>query len=359
MSESAQQPILRRKLAERRPPRVSGQGTVEHLLATTMPRDANNLFGLRLRVSGTRSDDLTKAELVASIRSDELIYLLEGDRQPAGICVLSSGLLSALIEIQFAGRVSATAPRERTPTALDGIMACDVVDRWIASARGEGSRMDILHQLPFARHNRSRMVPDARHADLALDPLIFSVLEIELDVFDGVKSGSIRFAVPARQSGMKPVRAAASGFVREVIGETETALSVVLARVTRPLDYVGSLAVGDSFELPLSALGEAALVDSSGRVLARGALGQQRGQKAVRLRRRNEPGVDADEKPGRDFVGATALTRAPEALEGKPTAGSTIHAPAPASSADEPSEPPGASDVPDRSDLPDLPGLPD
>ena len=52
MSDTDVQTVMRRKLAPPRPPKVPGQDALQHMLAKTMPRDAEALLGLQVASPG-------------------------------------------------------------------------------------------------------------------------------------------------------------------------------------------------------------------------------------------------------------------------------------------------------------------
>ncbi|RZW12371.1 MAG: flagellar motor switch protein FliM [Rhodobacteraceae bacterium] len=345
MSDSAAQSVLRRKLAPHRPPAMPGQQALLHMLAKTMPRDADDLLGLQLAVTGVEAGRISKSGLIAALHPTDLIFLMQSDPPAPGLCTLSAPLLAGLIEVQMSGRVSAADPPDRPPTPVDGIVASKIVDRWIATAKDEALAQEMPDCLPFVRHVRARMLGGARNADLTLDPVDFTTLSITLDLADGARTGTLSFALPAATARHQPVCHNIADDFRAVLMDTKTGLSAVLARLPQTLRAVKALAPGDILDVPTTALGAVTLEDGNGRVLARGRLGQMGGSKAVRLSRPERgAGVEADPAGFRDAGPADAPRRPPpaEPAAALPTLPDV--------------EIPAATDPPD---LPEVPGRPD
>lgn len=351
MSEIAAQTAMRRKLAPPRPAKAPGQSALQLLLAKTMPRDADRLLGLQIVVASVEPGAAKKADIVKALAPTDLIYLMKTDRGSPGLCILSPGLLSGLIEIQMSGRVSAGDPLDRVPTRTDGIVASDIIDRWIASAKAEAAAQEATDKLPFADHYRAGTVSDARNADLVLDPGSFRTLAVTLELCGGVKTGRLFFALPERSTGGIGQDGGAADRFRGVVREAEAQLSVVLAHLPRTLDQVRRLVVGDTLEIPIEALRTVALEAAGGKVVAMARLGQSGGQKAVRIPARGEP--DPSDAPGRpppDFLGA--------AIPGGKVGGDMAGLLRPGTGIPDFPAPPSA-EIEDFPELPELPALPD
>ncbi|WP_413720088.1 FliM/FliN family flagellar motor switch protein [Silicimonas sp. MF1-12-2] len=344
MPETDAQTVMRRKLAPPRPPTVPGQGALQHMLAKTMPRDAEELLGLQVMVIEVTPAQQNKADVIAALTPHDLVYMMKSDKRSPGLCVLSPALLSALIEMQMSGRVSSGEPTDRVPTRTDGIVASDIVDRWISTAKTEAGHQEIADRVPFADHYRAGTVANARAADLALDPGEFRTLQVTLELAGGAKTGRLLFAIPVP----KPYQGQANkGLAEEFCGaivETRTKLSVVLTRLPSTLGQVSGLALGDVLEVPITALQAVSVEGHEGEQVATARLGQAGGKKAVRLLGQEPSAGPSLPGPGTsDFLGA-ALPAASRVVPNKN--GGT-------------SDMPGLSDLPELPDFPDLPELPD
>lgn len=365
MSDTDAPPVLRRKLAPPRPSKAPGQGALRSMLAKTMPRDADKLLGLQIAVTEVTPGEARKPDVIKGLKPTDLIYLMKADKAAPGLCTLSPGLLSALIEMQMSGRVSTGEAAERTPTRTDGVVASDIVDRWIAAAKAEAAAQDILDRLPFAEHYRAATVPDARNADLALDPGMFRTLSVSLELASGAKSGVLFFAIPVRQERGRTLASGTADEFRDVVREARTALKVVLTRLPRTLAEARRLSVGDTLEVPIDALRAVTLESADGHAVATGRLGQSGGLKAVRITARAEAeDAKAGSTSAPGFMGA-ALPSGKGAALPDPGVADAV-GPGPnvpgGDAARDPAlstEVPALSDMEDLPELPDLPDLPD
>ena len=345
--------VLRRKLAPSRPPKAPGQSVLENMLKKTMPRDADELLGLQAVVSAVSPGREAKAGVLSRIGPFDLVFLMTMDNGAPGICVLSPGLLAGLIEVQMSGRVTSAEPPERPATRTDGIVVSDIVDRWISTAKREAATQGIADHLPFQEHFRVQTIPDLRSVDLALDPGEFRTLTIALDLANGAKSGSLRFAIPVNISGKSesPVDTAAQ--FRERVIETEARLSVVLARLPRSLHQVRRLEVGDVLDIPIEALCAVMLEGNSGDVVGTGRLGQSGGQKAVRIpSSASLAAAGAAQKGAPEFLGAGLLHDGGRAPAQTPR-GALAGAEQPTLSGAMPEDEGGFPDLPELPDFPD------
>jgi flagellar motor switch protein FliM len=345
MYDTDAQTVLRRKLAPPRPQKVPGQDALQHMLAKTMPRDAEALLGLQVAVTGVTVAKRPKSEVISGLNPFDLVYLMKSEKGPPGLCMLSPMLLSGLIEMQMSGRVLGGDAAERRPTRTDGIVASDIVDRWISTAKAEAERLQILDRTPFADHYRAGTVADPRAADLALDPGEFRTLEISLELAGGIKSGQIAFALPVVRPGALPGNKGVAEEFCVAISETTTKLQVVLARLPSTLERAAGLSVGDILEVPISALQRVTMEGREGEPVATARLGQSAGRKAVRILGADAAAGGEAQLPGpAEFLGASLPTGAhpnstPE-VDGLPDL-------------------PDLPDLPELSDLPDLPDFPD
>jgi flagellar motor switch protein FliM len=120
------------------------------------------------------------------------------------------------------------------------------------------------------------------------------VLQAELRLGNGAKSGAVMLALPAEGRGRAPKPApsatpapvAAALFAKALsdqVMRTEADIAAVLHRFTVPLSVVMALKVGDLVPLSTAALDRIVLQGLDGRPLATGRLGQNGGMRAVRL----------------------------------------------------------------------------
>ena len=305
---------------------------------------------------------MSKVDVIAALGPCDLTYAMKSDEGPPGLCSVSAGLLSGLIEVRVSGRVSNADTPDRVPTRTDGVVASDIVDRWVSTARAEARAQDIADRLPFRDYFRSDSLLGGRNAELALDPGEFRTLQIELNLSGGAKSGSLFFAIPAARAKNRGAEGNTAEEFRCAVIQNEARLNVILARLPRSIAEVRRMAVGDVLEIPIETLRAVTVEGMDGTAVATGRLGQLGGQKAVRV---EAPEIvpESDEAvleflstavgPAADLaIGANDLPEMPGATE------LSCDAVAPDASIGELPELPDLPASPDPAGLPDLPELP-
>jgi len=284
--------IIRKKVAAGRSgPREGGPGA-DRAWRLALARAANDIIALPLDVARLSVHRRSLAELLELAPERALIAVLEGPAEGLGILMLSPPVLSAMIEMQTIGRVSSSAPPVRKPTRTDASMVADMIDRALQELEtGLESDPDLTWAGGF---RYASFLDDPRPLGLLLEEEYYRVIQAELRLGNGAKSGAAMLALPAEGRGRAPqppptatpAPVAAALFAKALsdqVMRTEADLSAVLHRITVPLSFVMALKAGDLVPLPTAALDRIVLEGLDGRPLATGRLGQNRGMRAVRL----------------------------------------------------------------------------
>ena len=257
-----------------------------------LARAANDMIALPLDVARMSVTRRSLAELLELAPERALIAVLEGPGDGLGIVTLSPPVLSAMIEMQTMGRVGSAVPPVRKPTRTDASMVAVVIDRALEELE---SGLEYEPDLTWAGGFRyASFLDDPRPLGLLLEEESYRVLEAEVRLANGAKSGPVMLALPAEGRGRAPRPApetmpapvAAALFTKALTDQvmiTEAELSAVLHRLTIPLAAVMGLKTGDLVPLPMAALDRIVLQGQDGRQLAAGKLGQNRGMRAIRL----------------------------------------------------------------------------
>jgi flagellar motor switch protein FliM len=197
----------------------------------------------------------------------------------------------------------------RKPTRTDASMVADMIDRALQELEaGLESDPDLIWAGGF---RYASFLDDPRPLGLLLEEEYYRVLQAELRLGNGARSGPVMLALPAEGRGRTPKPAptatpapvAAALFskaLNDQVMRTEADLAAVLHRFTVPLSYVMALQEGDLVPLSSAALDRIVLEGLDGRPLATGRLGQNRGMRAVRL----APQAMAEEVPATGSVPA-------------------------------------------------------
>jgi flagellar motor switch protein FliM len=294
--------VIRRKVAAARGDTSDGAPGADRCWRLALARAANDEIGLPLDVTRLSVARRSLPELLDIAPDRALIAVLEGPGEGLGIIALSAPVLAAMIEMQTIGRVTSAAPSSRKPTRTDATMVAGVIDRALEDLEvGLDHDPDVTWAGGF---RYASFLDDPRPLGLLLEEENYRVIDAEVRLAGGAKSGMVMMALPAEGRGRKPspmpqdtpAPVAQAQFTRaltEQVMVTEAELAAVLHRTTVPLAHVMGLEPGAILPLPMAALERIVLQGLDGRQLAVGKLGQNRGMRAVRLIA--EPAADAVE----------------------------------------------------------------
>lgn len=284
--------IIRKKVAAARSNQPDGGPGADRAWRLALARAANDILALPLEVARLSVNRRSLAELLELAPERALIAVLEGPAEGLGILMLSPPVLTAMIEMQTIGRVSSSAPPVRKPTRTDASMVADMIDQALQELEsGLESDPDLIWAGGF---NYASFLDDPRPLGLLLEEEHYRVIQAELRLGNGAKSGAVMLALPAEGRGRAPKPAptatpapvAAALFSKALsdqVMRTEADIAAVLHRFTVPLSFVMALKTGDLVPLSTAALDRIVLEGLDGRPLASGRLGQNRGMRAVRL----------------------------------------------------------------------------
>ncbi len=285
------QNVIRRKLAATLAA-VPEPGGADKAWPLSLARAARDEMQLALTVSGLTMTRQSLPELLDLPPKLSLIAVLEGPEEGLGVLIISPAVMAGLIEAQTVGKVSAAAVPLRKPTRTDAAMVATYLDAALAGLEVALLQEDDLIWAGGFRY--ASFLDDPRPLGLLLEDIDYRVIEAELTLAGGAKTGSVVLALPADGRGRKPQRphgavpelGAAMVFqaaIAEQVMAADCELGAVLYRMTIPLSAVMQLKIGDIVPLPSAALDQIALEGIDGRGLGSGKLGQNRGMRAVRL----------------------------------------------------------------------------
>lgn len=282
---------IRRKIEASTKPAEAGLAGAERSWRLALARSARDCFALDLEVTRLTCDRRSLPELLDMPPELALIAVLEGPREALGLIVLSPPVLAALLEVQTIGKVSPHPPTARKPTRTDAAMVAGFIDVALEMLEdGLQTDPDLIWTSGF---RYASFLDDPRPLGLLLEDCPYRVLQTEVSLALGVKTGGLMLVVPADGRGERPLgmvdlhepaeeRAFAAALGDQVMA-VDCVLEAVLHRMTIPLSAVMALQSGDLVPLPMAALDRIGLEGGDGRRLAEGRLGQNRGMRAVRL----------------------------------------------------------------------------
>ncbi|EEW25564.1 FliM/FliN family flagellar motor switch protein [Rhodobacter ferrooxidans] len=283
--------VIRRKLAavQGAPPESGGADKAWPLALARAARDA---MALRLEVEKLDIQRRSLTELLDMPPERALIAVLEGPAEGLGVLVISPSILAGLIEAQTVGQVSPRPEFARKPTRTDAAMVAGMLD---LALEGMESLLVAEDDLVWAGGFRyASFLDDPRPLGLLLEDVPYRLVQAQISLAGGMKTGSLMLALPADGRGRKPRRPDAvapqagaalmfAAAMNEQVMAADCTLEAVLAKVTLPLAAVMKLKVGDVLPLGTAALDRIALTGITGQPVAVGRLGQNRGMRAVRV----------------------------------------------------------------------------
>lgn len=283
--------ILRRKIAALRPPSQIRHGALQ-LLPLSVARTAQTGLSLDIACGDAGSDRATLAELLEMPAEGALILLLEGPFGGGGMLALCPAMLAAMIEVQTLGCVTPQPVLPRRPTRTDAAMVSDWVDALLIDLEDALASHEDLTWIDGFRV--SGYLVDTRPLGLMLEDVPYQALRLTCDLAQ-VRAGRLVLALPAEGKGRKPEPEApaeqSSGtadvdFCPQLAARVLSARAEVQASLLRlrlPLAELNGLRAGQLLPLPMAALDRIELLGIDGVSRAVGRLGQQGGQRAVRI----------------------------------------------------------------------------
>jgi flagellar motor switch protein FliM len=286
-------PALRLKLRRPRPVEVAEPGAAR-AWRLALARAAAAAAALSLDVTALDDREAGLADVLELPGPQALILLLDGPAGQTGLAILSPPLVAGLVEAMTLGQVLRGAPEVRVPTRTDSVIAGAFLDAALREAEGllasdpEVSWIADFHQATY--------LTDPRPLGYMLEDQPFRMLQADVALADGLRTGRLTLVLPARGRGRAPVAAPplsamaapADDFgdqmARQVAG-AEVRLDAVIAQLTLPLGRLMALQPGDMLALEGARLDLVTLTAIDGAVVGLGRLGQARGGRAVRLTR--------------------------------------------------------------------------
>lgn len=298
--------IIRRKLARAATAGGdSGGPGADQGWRLAFARAARDRAGLMVDVLSMKVHRRSLAELLEIPPDRAFLALLDGPESGLGLLVMSAEVMSAVIEMQTTGRVSAATPLLRKPTRTDAAMVSGTIDRALEELEAIlAEEADLVWAGGF---RYASFLEDPRPLGLLLEDHSYRVLTAELALSGDARKGQMILALPADGRGVRPSRQAGhisetpgAGFSAELgaaVLATDCALEAVLDRLTLPLRDVMALQPGQVLELPKAALDQITVEGMDGRPVAQARLGQHKGMRALRLKDSAPETSTADPSP--------------------------------------------------------------
>lgn len=293
----AQGDVIRRKLglsrenaARQAESRITG---AEKALPLALARASRNAFSLAMDVDRLHQGLVSVAEVMERTPERSLICLMEGPEYGLGVMIVSPEVLAGLIEVQTLGKVLQTNPLARRPTRTDAAMVSSWLDQTMECLEVALAADDDLTWVDGFRY--ASFLDEARPLGLLLEDVPHRMLLVDVNLARGTKTGQLLLALPAEGRGRRPIGSEEADAHRtppappfevqlhDQIMAAECQLNAVLGRIKLSLGEV--MALTPHLILPIGGAGiqDVALETVEGRVMARGKMGQTRGNRALRI----------------------------------------------------------------------------
>ncbi len=313
MTEEPKVPLLRRMTRAGRPPREVGEVSPAKALRLALSKAGQEVLKQLVVGSGVEERRLPLTAIADHLPEGGLTTHLSGPGGCGGLVTLDRAVMSGVIEALTLGQVLPTPPSDRPPSITDGllcqrflVMVMTVFAARLLGHPGEEWATGFVPEDP---------IQDLRRLPLMLDDVLYRAITVEIDMGGGSKIGQMVLVLPwdgqtkdAPEPEAEPTSKVAADKWRADLENAVMPCSPVFTGVLHslelPLEYVLTLKPGDTVPLHGAALDDVRLETQEGLCLARGRLGQSRGNRAVRLTASTMlPGFDADppkEEPEND-----------------------------------------------------------
>lgn len=265
--------------------------------ANAVGRAAERLYRMPVLPVDIKPGLATLAELPELLPDQALLAVLQGPGDRIGVMALGFDTVTALIEMQALGRITARPAERRRLTRSDAAICVDFVNALMADLGSEMAAVDGFG--PIQGYRYATHLEDPRPLILMLEDRSYRSLSFDLR-FGGTETrdGQILIAVPhkadTRQALPQPSPSQAP--VSPAQADKMAPMSLAVAMAAAPVEVVGvlcrrtmtlgelrALVPGKLMPLPRVTLAEARLETRDGQLLATGKLGEAEGCHALRL----------------------------------------------------------------------------
>ena len=291
MGEGGFNAALARKL------QLSGPGPAHDVLR---PADLDGALLRALRQAGAPYDglnvevdpqdpqwDIGLADAKEALPERRLMAVLEGPGDIRALCVLESGVVDALVEVQTTGRVDTSPALPRETTRIDAALTRDFIGLFLSGFAAEMTGQPGVNW-PLGL-TYGTCVRDERQLDLLFPDRPYHLIRASLTLGGGAKTGQVMLWVPVTQDAVMQLddgpgdRLAWARIWPAIAAESPVMLEAVLIRQTMPLSRLQALEVGDLLEFDRADLAEMQIADVTGKPVLRARLGCKSGKRAICL----------------------------------------------------------------------------
>lgn len=286
MDSAIRHPVLRRKVEAARDDQFARAMSMRKALRLTIPKVADELFGLSLGVIGVTQKQLPQAQVLSVFSNETLLLLLDGPQGAVAAAALDADLVGAAIQQQTTSKVIPSRPEPRTMTRTDAAMVAPLLDA-VLQRSAELLETDA-ERCVFEGFRFGANVEDVRTLGLTLEAQDYHVFRVSTDIAGGIRQAEMVFCMPVpvvRQDLMSDAsdHPDVHPTLSQLVMSSATELTAVLCKLRMPLSQAQTFRVGDIIPVARSSLGETGLHAQTGRRICRARLGQSDGYRALKL----------------------------------------------------------------------------
>lgn len=296
--------VLQRKAGADRPPPEFGVMTPAKALQLALAKAGEDILDANVLSGAAEQRKLSLSAIADEIGEGALAVLVDQVDGGRGLVILDAGAIAAVIEAMTTGQIVSGEPSNppRNPTATDAFLAGDFITKMLANL---GQNLSALPETGWADgYTAGQQLKDIRSLPLLLRDVAYRSLFAPIEFNGGLRSGRIDIVLPWQAARVQPVpalpapeasdspasphsvaekRLASATAAAAILMEGQVVLEAVLHRVRLPLKEVANWKPDDTLPFPLHAISSVMLVDASGQHIARGRLGQSKGNRALKL----------------------------------------------------------------------------
>lgn len=307
MVDTLKTSVMRQKAGQGRPPPEIPPLTAQKALEDAMVFAADATEGLII----TPQEVVESRVLLSSFHEDlsghSFLSIVEGPRSIFGVIAADIELVSALIQIQTMGVLSAKPASERPVTQTDAAMCADFFDRVLERFEHEITRVRLPDVAKLSGYRFAFHVNDLRALRLALADIPYRAFRLRFALGEKGREGSLMLVLP-QDAPVQPPSAdrkrlgAQAHAPAEVVMQAQADLAAILCRKRLSLQEVSQFEPGQVIPISKDALGSVWLEDLTGQQLAKCRLGQAKGMRALRI------GAEPSSEPMPDVLALGAVS---------------------------------------------------
>ncbi|MDA8747490.1 FliM/FliN family flagellar motor switch protein [Litoreibacter sp.] len=242
-----------------------------------MRKVCKSALQMDVKIGELKGRQATAPQALDEMPNVALPFLLGAANNTAALFVLDGLLIDGLIEQKLLGEVLPTQRLDRPVTSIDAGLSDGFVRATLTGIVAEASGQ-------FTGLHVDRVEQDRAALRLSLGEGLYDILEAEIDMGPGVKTGRFEIWLPAvSTSKSRSAKSRANPLMSDLLQSCEVDLEAWLVGCESTAQGLMNLEVGSVLVVARSALTSVEIKDCDGRPFAQARLGQLNGARAVRL----------------------------------------------------------------------------